>query len=75
LVLHGESEAGIDTLPIDQNGAGAARPLIASLLRAEEVQVFAQKIEKRCANIHLPVHFAAIDNPAHCALRLTQQAD
>src|ERR1700733_6457551 len=74
LVLNGQSEAGIDALAVDQDSAGAARPLIAPLLGAEEVQMFTQKIEKRRSHVHVPLHFAAIDNPAHRALRLTQQA-
>ena len=73
-VLNGDSQAGIDALAIDQNSAGPARPLIASLLCAKKVQMVAQEIEKRCANIHLPLQFASIDNPAHRGLRLTQQA-
>jgi hypothetical protein len=63
--LHGESEARIDALAVDENSAGAASSLIAPLLRAKEVQVLAQEIEKRCPNIHLRLHFAVIDNPAH----------
>ena len=68
--LHSEREAGIDALAVDEDGAGAARPLIAPFLRAKKVQMFAQEIEKRCANIHLPLHFSSIDNPAHRGLRL-----
>src|SRR3984957_14062428 len=40
-ILHSESEAGIDALAVDQDGAGATRPLIAPLLRAEEVHMLA----------------------------------
>jgi hypothetical protein len=63
--LHRQGETGIDALPVDEHGAGAACPLIAPLLRAEEMQVLAQEIEKRGPYIDLPLHFAAIDNPAH----------
>src|ERR1700722_3526748 len=73
-VLNCQSEAGIDALAIDQDCAGAARPLIAPLLCPEKVQMLAQQIEKRRSHVHFPLHFAAIDYPAHCALRLTQQA-
>ena len=74
LILHGESEARIDALAIDENGAGAACPLIASLLRAKKMQVFAQEIKKRCANIDLPFYVALIDNPAHRATVVEWQA-
>jgi hypothetical protein len=65
LILHGQSEAGIDALAVDQDGAGAARPLIAPFLGAEKVQMFTQEIEKRRSHIDFPLDFAAIDNPAH----------
>src|ERR1700722_13255721 len=65
LILNGQSEAGIDALAINQNGASAAGPLIAPLLRAEKVQMFAQEIEKRRSHVHVPLHFAAIHNPSH----------
>ena len=73
LVLHGQSEAGIDALTGDQDGAGAARSLIASLLCSKKGKMFAQEIEKRRSHVHFPLHFAAIHNPAHCALRLPNQ--
>jgi hypothetical protein len=37
------------------------------------VQMLAKEVEKRCANIHVPLHFASIDNPAHGTLRLTSK--
>ncbi len=73
-VLHGQSEAGIDALTGDQDGAGAARSLIASLLCSKKVKMFAQEIEKRRSHVHFPLHFAAIHNPAHRVLRLIQSA-
>jgi hypothetical protein len=65
LVLHGKGKAGIDALPIDQDSAGATRPLITALLRTEEVHVLAQKVQEGGPHIHVPLHFAAINNPAH----------
>jgi hypothetical protein len=52
LVLHGESEAGIDPLAVDQDCAGATRPLIAAFLRPEKVQMLAQEIEERRSHVH-----------------------
>ena len=72
-VLHGQSQAGIDAFAVDEDGARAAGALITALLGAEKVQMLAQEIEKRRSRVHVPLHFAAIDNPAHCALRFTQQ--
>ena len=69
-VLHSESQAGIDALAVDKNCTGPARALVTPLLSAEKVQMLAQQIQKRCANIHLSLHFAAVNIPAHRGLRL-----
>src|SRR5438477_5463051 len=52
-VHDGERQAGVVAASVDQHGARAARSLIASLLRAGEIEMFAQRIEKCRARIDL----------------------
>jgi hypothetical protein len=47
LVHHREGEAGIDAPSVHVHGAGAALPVIASFLRAEEAEIFPQRVEQR----------------------------
>src|ERR1700746_3448920 len=49
LMHHREGEAGIDAPSVHVYGAGAALPVIASLLRAKEAEIFAQRVEQRHA--------------------------
>jgi hypothetical protein len=52
LILHGESEAGKDTLPVHQHRARTARALITTLFRAGKIEMVAQQIsnEVRVSN-------------------------
>jgi len=43
---HGKRQAAVDSLPVDDDGTGAALPLIAALLRTGEPQMLAQGIEQ-----------------------------
>src|SRR5262249_24905536 len=44
---HRKGEAGIDPPPVRQHGAGAALPVIASLLGAGQIEMIAQCVEER----------------------------
>ena len=68
LVLHGQREAAVDALAVDQHRAGAAGALVAALLGAEQVQLLAQQIEQRGAHVHRDLQVAAIDVEAHGGL-------
>jgi hypothetical protein len=46
-----EAQAGIDAAAVDQHRAGAALALVAALLGAGQVQVFAQRVEERGAGV------------------------
>ena len=61
-VHDGEAETAVNSSAVDQNGAGAALPVIAALLRSGELEMFPQQIEKRGPRIHFqtavsPVYF------------------
>ena len=51
LVLDRERQTGIDALTVHQDGARAARTLIASLLRAHQLQAIAQGVQQRDARL------------------------
>jgi hypothetical protein len=60
-VHHGKREARIYALPVHMHRAGSALTVIASLLRAGQVQVLPQAIQQRGPRIEakdatLPVH-------------------
>ena len=44
---YGECQAGVHPLPVDQHGARAARPCVAALLRAGQIEMFTQQVEER----------------------------
>src|SRR6476620_1410694 len=46
LVHDGERQAGINSLPIEQHGAGSALPMIAALLGARQAEMLAQRVEQ-----------------------------
>ncbi len=61
LVGDGEGQAAIDAPAVEQDGAGAALPVVAALLGAGEAQPLAQRIQQCCAGIDnkrmcCPVH-------------------
>src|SRR5258708_1695959 len=61
LVRDGEGQAAIDASPVEQDGAGAALPVVAALLGAGESEPLAQRIQQRGAGIngkpvYRPVH-------------------
>jgi hypothetical protein len=62
LMRDGEGEAAIDASPVEQDGAGAALPVVAALLGTGESETFAQRVQERgagideklvCCSIHL----------------------
>ncbi len=58
---HGEREAGVHAPAVDEHGAGAALPLIAALLGADQAQALAQGIEQRHARIDAQAARLAVD--------------
>ncbi len=61
LVRDSEGQAAIDASPVEQDGAGAALPVVAALLGAGESEPLAQRIQERRAGIdgkpvRCPVH-------------------
>jgi len=61
LVRDGEGQAAIDAPAVEQDGAGAALPVVAALLGAGEAEPLAQRIQQRRARIDnqrvcCPVH-------------------
>nr|GFD52666.1 hypothetical protein [Tanacetum cinerariifolium] len=70
VILHREREAGEDALAIDEDGAGAAGTLVASLLGARQMQRFAQQIEQRHPRIGRHRYRCPIDHERHRNLRL-----
>lgn len=61
LVLHGERQAGVDALPVDQNCACAASSLIAAFLRALQAEVIAKSVEQRYAWLNREFSLDAIN--------------
>jgi hypothetical protein len=67
MVRDGERQAGVDSIPIDENGTRAAPPAIAAFLGSGQVETLAQKVEKRYARIErqfmrLPVNIERARN-------------
>ena len=58
LVHHGEREARVDPPAVDEHGARAALAVVAALLGAGQVEVLAQRIEQRGAQVELEVERA-----------------
>ena len=61
LMRDGEGEAAIDAPPVEQDGAGAALPMVAALLGAGDSEPLAQRVQQRRAGIdgqpmRCPVH-------------------
>ncbi len=65
LVHDGEGQARVDAPAVDQHGTGAALPVVAALLGAGQVQVLAQRVEQRGADIQLEVAGMAVDDERH----------
>ena len=61
VVLHRQREAGQDALAVDQHRAGAARALVAALLRADEAEVLAQGVEQAYPRVDRQVVRDAVD--------------
>jgi hypothetical protein len=53
LVHHGQRQAGVDALAVEQHRAGAALAMVAALLGAGQVQVLAQRVEQRGARVQV----------------------
>ena len=65
LILHGESQAGIDPLSVDQHGAGAARALVAAPLGSGQPKAIAQQVEQGSADIELQFVRPPVDDEMH----------
>src|SRR5437870_5138276 len=59
--LDGEHEAGADRLAVQQHGAGAAHPVLASNVRSGEAQVVAQEVGEEQPRLHRALVAHAID--------------
>ena len=64
-VLDGECEAREDAFPVDQHRAGTARALVAALLRAGQIQMIAECVEKAHARIERDVVHGPVDAEGH----------
>src|SRR5205814_4342540 len=64
-VHRGQRQAGIDAAAVDEDRACAAGPLIASLLRASDVEMLAQRVEKARARIELELMHFSVDAQRH----------
>ena len=60
-VDEGETQAGIESPAIHQHGAGAALAVVATFLRACQLQMFAKSVEQRRARIDLQGVLLAVD--------------
>src|SRR5438128_1184605 len=61
-VMHGgQCQAGDDALAIDENGAGPASALVATLLRPGEIECFAQNVEQRLPKIDIQLLRLTVD--------------
>ena len=58
---HGQSQAGVDALAVEQDGAGAALAVVAALLGARQLQVFAQGVEQGGARVEFQAVALAVD--------------
>src|SRR5438477_3964687 len=56
-----EGEAGVVAPAVDEDRAGAAGSLVATFLRAGEVEMFAQRVEERRARVEAELVDAAVD--------------
>src|SRR2546422_1357432 len=59
--LDGEHEAGADRLAVQQHGAGAAHPVLASNVRSGEAQLVAQEVGEEQPRLHRALVAHAID--------------
>src|SRR6266702_4699360 len=59
--LDGEHEAGADRLAVQQDGAGAAHPVLASDVRSGEAQLVAQEVGEEQPRLHRALVAHAID--------------
>nr|GEU28231.1 hypothetical protein [Tanacetum cinerariifolium] len=64
-VHHGQRQAGIDAAAVKHDGAGAALAVIAPLLGARQLQVFAQHVEQGGAGIHFQLVALAVDGEGY----------
>ena len=62
---HGERQAAVDALSVDDDGAGAALSLVAALLRTGQAEMLTQGIEQRYAGIEIKSVAPSIDSQRH----------
>ena len=67
---HGERQAAVDALSIDDRRAGAALAVIAAFLAAGEGEMFAQRIEQRGANVKREI----VQRAVHAQLKMMRGA-
>src|SRR3989449_1858026 len=64
--LDGEHEAGADRLAVQQDGAGAAHPVLTSDVRSGEAQLVAQEVGEEQPRLHRALVAHAIDGDHQC---------
>src|SRR6476646_5073743 len=75
LVHRGKNKAGVHPPPIDVDRAGTALPVVASLFRSREMQMFPETIKQRGARIDSQIVILSIDLELerNCAFRRTRR--
>src|SRR6059036_1703555 len=71
--LDGEHEAGADRLAVQQDGAGAAHPVLASDVRSGEAQLVAQEVGEEQPRLHRALVAHAIDGDHQCHVQGAQR--
>ncbi len=71
--LHAEHKAGVYKLPVHQNAAGAAVPVVAARLGAGETQYIPQALQQALMRLTEKLHFLTVDCGADSYL-ITQRA-
>ena len=61
LDLHGERQARVDALAVDQHGAGSALTVVAAFLSAGQPDVVAPGVQERAARLQLSAVTRAVD--------------
>jgi hypothetical protein len=62
---HGERQAAVDALSVDDHRAGAALSLVAALLRTGQPEMLTQRIEQRYTRIEIESMTPSIDSQRH----------
>ena len=62
-----QGQAAVRTPAVQEDGAGAALPVVASLLRARDPEPLAQRVEQRGAGVHHEAMFGTVHRSATSA--------